>query len=143
MPNDKLIEEQLTESVIGAFYEVYNTLGFGFLEQVYMMALERELRSRGHAVAREVYVVVSYKGEELCRQRIDMIVDDRLIIETKSTELLHKAAIRQVYNYLRATRLQVGLLLHFGPMPAFYRQVHTHPTVQASRRTGAYPERRD
>ena len=77
MPNEPLIEEQLTESVIGAYYDVYNSLGFGFLEQVYTMALERELRARGHAVSREVYVSVRYKDEELCKQRIDMIVDDR------------------------------------------------------------------
>ena len=127
--SDPLIEEQLTESVIGAFYEVYNRLGFRFLEQVYMAALERELRWRDHRVGREVSVPVYYKGEEICRQRIDMIVDERLVVEVKSTHDLHKSAPRQVYNYLRATRLQVGLLLHFGPDPAFYRLVHTHPTA--------------
>jgi GxxExxY protein len=126
MSDHKLIEEQLTESVIGGFYGVYNTLGFRFLEQVYMAALERELRARGHAVGREVWVPVLYKGEEISRQRIDMVVDERLVIEAKSTHELHKSAPRQVYNYLRATRLQVGLLLHFGPEPAFYRLVHTH-----------------
>ena len=126
MSDHQLIEEYLTESVIGAFYEVYNTLGFGFLEQVYVTALERELRARDHVVAREVWVPVSYKGEEISRQRIDMIVDERLVVEAKSTHDLHKSAPRQVYNYLRATRLEVGLLLHFGPEPAFYRLVHTH-----------------
>ena len=123
MADDQLIEEQLTHSVIGAFYAVYNTLGFGFLEQVYMSALERELRSRGHAVGREVYVPVIYNGEEIARQRIDMIIDRRLLVEAKSTQELHKSAKRQVYNYLRATRIQVGLLLHFGPEPCFYRLV--------------------
>ena len=54
MPDTQLLEEQLTHAVIGAFYEVYNTLGYGFLEQVYLAALERELRARGHAVGREV-----------------------------------------------------------------------------------------
>jgi GxxExxY protein len=122
----ELIEGQLTESVIGSFYEVYNTLGYGFLEQVYMAALERELRARGHRVGREVWVPVHYRGEEISRQRIDMLVDERLVIEAKSTQELHKSAKRQVYNYLRATRLQVGLLLHFGPDPAFYRLVHTN-----------------
>ena len=58
MPDSNLIDERLTHSVIGAFYDVYNALGFGFLEQVYMSALERELRARGHAVGREVYVPV-------------------------------------------------------------------------------------
>ena len=134
MPDHALIEEHLTESVIGGFYEVYNTLGFSFLEQVYMAALERELRARGHVVAREVWVPVYYKGEEISRQRIDMVVDERLVIEAKSTQDLHKSAPRQVYNYLRATRLQVGLLLHFGPEPAFYRLVHTQDTPSSRRK---------
>jgi GxxExxY protein len=121
MSDDQIIDEQLTHSVIGAFYAVYNSLGFGFLEQVYMSALERELRARGHAVGREIYVPVIYKGEEISRQRIDMIIDERLLVEAKATLELHKSAKRQVYNYLRATRLQVGLLLHFGPDPCFYR----------------------
>ena len=124
MSDHELIEEQLTESVIGGFYEVYNALGYGFLEQVYTAALERELRARGLAVGREVWVPVHYHGEEISRQRIDMVVDQRLVIEAKSTQELHKSAPRQVYNYLRATRLQVGLLLHFGPHPAFYRLVY-------------------
>jgi GxxExxY protein len=136
MSNLQLLEERLTESVIGGFYEVYNTLGFGFLEQVYMMALERELRARGHSVGREVWVPVYFKGDEISRQRIDMIVDERLVVEAKSTQNLHKSAPRQVYNYLRATQLQVGLLLHFGPEPAFYRLVHTHPGGRASRTKG-------
>ena len=121
MRGNELIEEALTYSVIGAFFDVYNTLGFGFLEHLYVRALERELVVRGHAVAREVGVRVWYKGEELGNQRIDMIVDGKLIVETKATYELHKAAQRQVYNYLRATNLEVGLLLHFGPKPKFYR----------------------
>jgi GxxExxY protein len=132
MSEHELIEEQLTKSVIGAFYEVYNTLGYRYLEQVYLAALERELRARGHAVGREVWVPVHYKGEVISRQRLDMIVDERLVVEAKSTQELHKSAPRQVYNYLRATRLQVGLLLHFGPEPAFYRLVHTHPDPPTS-----------
>ena len=125
MADEHLIEGRLTESVIGAFYEVYNTLGFRYLEQVYMAALERELRARDHLVGREVWVPVFYKGDVISRQRIDMIVDGKLVVEVKATHELHKSARRQVYNYLRATRLQVGLLLHFGPEPAFYRLVHT------------------
>ena len=123
----ELIHERLTHSVIGAFYEVYNVLGFGFLEHLYVMALERELSARGHRVGREVWIPVIYKGEELGKQRLDMIVDDTLLIETKSTYDLHRAAERQVYNYLRATKLELALLLHFGPRPRFYRVlVHRH-----------------
>ncbi len=109
--------------MIGAFFEVYNTLGYGFLEQVYVMALEREFLARGHCVAREVGVGIEYKGEELALHRIDMVVDEKIIVETKSTQDLHRAAERQVYNYLRATGYQVGFLLHFGPEPRFYRMV--------------------
>lgn len=126
MRKGNLIEDELTQSVIGAFFEVYNTLGFGFLEHVYIMALERELRGRGHDVAREVGVRVMYKGEHLATQRLDMIVDDKLVIETKSTYLLHPAAIRQLFNYLKGTNLEVGLVLHFGPEPKFYRQVRSN-----------------
>jgi GxxExxY protein len=82
-------------------------------------------------VAREVCVTVSYKGEELTTQRLDMIVDDKLVVETKATAELHKIAPRQVYNYLRATNLEVGLLLHFGPEPAFYRLAYSNPITKA------------
>ena len=119
----ELIEEELTKAVIGVFYEVYNHLRFGFLEHLYVMAMERELRERGYRVGREVAVPVFYKGEHLGTQRIDMIVDEKLIVEAKSTLALHPAASRQVNSYLRATHLEVGLLLHFGPEPKFYRHV--------------------
>lgn len=124
--DSRLIDGELTQSIIGAFYEVNNTLGFGFLEHVYRMALERELRARAHRVAREVCVRVRYKGEDLAQQRIDMIVDEKVIVEVKSTYELHKAAPRQVFNYLRATNLEVALLLHFGPSPSFFRLISSN-----------------
>jgi GxxExxY protein len=109
---------------------VYNGLGYGFVEHVYVMGLERELCARGHRVAREVAVTVHYKGEALTTQRLDMVVDDKLVIEVKATAQLHPSASRQVYNYLKATRLEVGLLFHFGPAPAFYRLISRNPTSQ-------------
>jgi GxxExxY protein len=121
MRPDWLIEERLTYSIIGAFYDVYNALGFGFLEHLYLTVLERELLSRGHDVAREVGVRVMYKGEELGTQRLDMIADGKVVIETKSTFELHRSAERQLYNYLRATNLELGFLFYFGPKPQFYR----------------------
>ena len=123
----KLVDEELTRSIIGAFFDVYNTLGFGFLEHTYVMALERELRARGHHVDREVSVRVMYKGEELSNQRLDMVVDGRIIIETKSTLELHASARRQLYNYLKATHLDVGFVLHFGPTARFYREICSSP----------------
>jgi GxxExxY protein len=124
MAHGELIEERLTYSINGAFFEVYNTLGFGFLEHPYVAALERELRERGHDVARELSVPIFYKGHELVTQRLDMVVDRKILVEVKATYKLHKAARRQVYNYLKATRLEVGLLLHFGPAPKIYRLVY-------------------
>ena len=123
MARHDLIEETLTRSVIGAFFEVYNHLGYGFLEHLYVMALERELLARGHQVARELCVRVMYKGQELGVQRLDMVLDEKLVVETKASADLHKSATRQVYNYLHATNLEVGLLLHFGPKPRFHRVI--------------------
>ena len=144
MKRHRLIHEPLTRSVIGAFYEVYNTLGFGFLQHIYILALERELRSGGHQVRREAGVCVMYKGEELAYQRLDMTVEDVLIVEVKSTVELHKGANRQVYNYLRATSLEVGLLLHFGPEPKFFRSYRRNPNrsrqVNGSGESGASEE---
>lgn len=80
-------------------------------------------RHRGHRVAREVGVRVAYKGEAIGYQRIDLLVDERLIVEAKSTRAIPLAAERQLLNYLRATNLEVGLLLHFGPVSKFFRLV--------------------
>lgn len=123
MAKRPLIEERLTRVVIGAFYDVYNALGFGFLEQVYASALEREIAARGLRVAREASVIVRYKGAAVGAQRLDMVVDDKLVVEVKSALKLHPEAWRQVYSYLRATNLEVALLLHFGPEPKFHRVV--------------------
>ncbi len=118
-----LFEQELTHSVIGAFYEVYNHLGFGFLEHLYVLAMQHELSARGHAVAREVRVPVMYKGTELGIQRLDMVVDEKLVVEIKSMPHLPRNAGRQVYNYLRASELEVGILLHFGREARFSVQV--------------------
>ena len=121
MTRRNLVEESITRAVIAAFFAVYNKLGFGFLEHLYVMALERELLKRGHRVAREFLARVCYDAGELGFHRLDMVVDDTVIVEVKSTFHLHKSAQRQVHNYLRATNLEVGLLLHFGPEPQFFR----------------------
>lgn len=117
----ELLEAERVHSIVGAFYAVYNYYGYGFSETVYAGALELELRDRGHDVVRELAVAVSYKGWHVAWQRLDMVVDDRVIIENKATELLSPAARPQLINYLRATAFEVGVLLHFGPRPRFYR----------------------
>jgi len=132
-----LIEEQLTHSVIGAFFDVYNALGYGFLEHVYAMALERELLARGHRVGREVSVNIVYQGTILTSQRLNFVVYEKLVVEAKSTQILPAFAVRQLYNYLRATNLSVGLLLHFGPEPKFHRLVSPTAHTVSARSVGS------
>lgn len=130
-----LLEEELARSIIGAFYTVYRGLGFGFLEHVYAAALDKELSNRGHRVSREVLVPIHYFGDLIAYQGLDMLVDDTVIVELKSSERLPAIAERQLHSYLRSTRLEVGLLLHFGHDPRFKRLIYTndqkHPHIEA------------
>ena len=127
-PKRALIHEDLTRSLIGAFFDTYFELGFGFLEGVYGEALDVELQRRGHHVQREVWVTVYYKGTPLRMQRMDRIVDDKVVLELKSTVALPAGAKRQLLNYLRVSRYEVGLLLHFGLEPEFHRLAYANPT---------------
>ncbi len=122
----KLLEETLTASIIAAFFAVYNKLGFGLSERIYVLALEQELLARGHRVQIEVGVPVYYRGVLLQQQRLDVLVDERVVLEVKATPVLHPSATQQLFNYLRLTKYEVGLLLHFGPDPSFARIVHTN-----------------
>ena len=126
----QLLERELTGEIIGAFYECYNVLGFGFLESVYRRALATELQSRGHHCAQEGLIEVTYKGVNVGAYRFDLLVDDRVIVEAKAGEVLGPTDRRQVLNYLRATRIEVGLLLHFGPEPRFLRCVHQNISTE-------------
>ena len=121
-----LLEAERTESIIGAFYEVYNILGTRLLERAYTGALEYELSLRGHDVRREVPADIWYKTKAVARYKIDMVVDERVVIEVKSCDHLNREDHRQLLNYLRATHWEVGLLLHFGPKPLFYRTVSSN-----------------
>jgi GxxExxY protein len=112
---------EITDAILGCFYRVFNGLGSGLLEAPYALALEWELRQLGLQVGREVKVRLYYAGFELMQYRLDMLVEGCVVVEIKSGERLHPNAKRQLYNYLRATNLEVGLLLHFGPEPTFER----------------------
>jgi GxxExxY protein len=131
-------EEDLTREIIGVFFYVYNTLGHGFLESVYARALEEVLARTGHHVAREVRVPVWFERQTIGYHRLDLLVDHKVVIEVKATERLPDIAMRQLRSYLNATRLDVGLVLHFGlkasahrvrPRPSRAEQfVETDPT---------------
>ena len=120
----ELLEAERVHSIVAAFFTVFNYFGGGGMcEAAYTGALEYELTLRGHKVDREVSVPVHYKGKLVARQRLDIVVDDRVIVECKATERLPPSARPQLIGYLRATIFQVGVLLHFGPHPEFYRLV--------------------
>ena len=117
-----IVEKELSFLIVGAFFEVYNKLGYGFLETIYARGLENALKRRNLLVEREYPVTIVLDGEELGTHRLDMLVQGRVVIEIKSTETIAVAAKRQLRSYLTATGLQLGILLHFGPEKAsFYR----------------------
>ena len=107
----------LTEEIIGGFFAVYNTLGYGFLEKVYANALKLELEKRNLNVVQEFPIIVRYLGQEIGHYYADMIVNNLVIIEVKATKTLLQEHEAQLLNYLKATPYEVGLLLNFGPKP--------------------------
>ena len=113
----------LTEQIIKAFYDVYNELGFGFLEKVYQNALYLELKSRGLKVEAQKQIKVHFKGLEVGEYYPDLIVDDMVIVELKAAEGIVEAFENQLINYLRATNIEVSLLLNFGKKPEFRRKL--------------------
>jgi GxxExxY protein len=121
--DERRIRDPLTESVIGAFYEVSSELGYGFLEAVYRRALVIALVERGHDVSAEVAVAVSVRGQSVGDYRADLLVDGRLLVEVKVGAGLAAAHRAQLLNYLRATNVEVGLLVNFGPRLTFERLV--------------------
>lgn len=108
-------DEQLTYEIRGAIFEVHKQLGPGLMEEVYEEALMIELKSRGLLVKNQVTVPIYYKGQRLIKEyRIDVLVNDRVIVELKSVEQLSKVHYKQLYNYLRLTNLRVGILVNFN-----------------------------
>ena len=120
-PRPSLIEEELSYTVVGGFFDVYNELGHGFSEVIYQRALVIALQNRGLRVEREVPVDVHFSGQLVGRHRLDLLVEARIILETKATDKLADATRRQVRNYLAAARLELGLILHFGPEASYHR----------------------
>ena len=120
----ELLEAERVHSIVAAFFVVFNYFGGGGMcEAAYTGALQHELTLRGHRIDREVMAAVYYKNRLVARQRLDLVVDERVIVECKATDRLPPSAGPQLIGYLRATTFKVGVLLHFGPHPKFYRFV--------------------
>jgi GxxExxY protein len=118
-----VIEKQLSHDIIGCFFDVYNELGYGFVESLYSRALEITMHQRGLRVEREYPVIVTFRHQRIGFHRVDLLVERRVIIEIKSTERLAESARRQLRNYVKALGVDLGILLHFGPNPRFYREL--------------------
>ena len=118
-----ILHKDLTQEIIRIFYEVYNELGYGFLERVYQNALFYELKMNGFDVKAQHMIKVFYKEVEVGEYICDILVNDLIILELKAQEQLVEANEFQLINYLKATNYEVGLLLNFGKRAEFKRKI--------------------
>ncbi|URC11190.1 GxxExxY protein [Flavobacterium sp. B183] len=119
----KLLHQELTDVIIKTFYEVYNELGYGFLERVYQNSLYLELKNKGLKVEAQKKIIVYYKGIKVGEYYADLIVEDLIILELKAVDCIVEAFENQILNYLKGTDCEVGLLLNFGKKPEFKRKI--------------------
>lgn len=122
--------KELTEKIIGVFYDVYNELGHGFLEAVYRKALLIALRQSGLRAEEEVLIPVWFRGQQIGDFRADLVVENQVILELKAARALDPAHEAQLMHYLRATQIEVGLFLNFGPSPVFKRLAYDNDRKQ-------------
>ena len=113
--------QEVTEKVIGVYYEVYNELGHGFLESVYEQAMLIALSEAGLHVARQLPITVHFRGQVVGEFRADIMVNNQVIVEIKAARTIESAYEAQIMHYLRATDVEIGLLMNFGPKPEFKR----------------------
>lgn len=121
----QLLHSDLSRAIIGAFYSVYSELGFGFLEVVYANALAILLKRAGLAIERQVPFEIIFHGQSIGLYRADLVVESRIVVEVKARRCIIPQHASQVLNYLKASRLKIGILLNFGEKPEFKRVVWT------------------
>jgi GxxExxY protein len=128
-----ILHGDISEAILGAFFAVHSELGCGFLETVYANALGVLLREAGFRVQRESPFEIHFHGEMVGHYRADLVVQSRIVVEVKSAQSIVPQHVAQLVNYLKASRLPVGLLLNFGEKPGFRRVVWTrnHPRQSA------------
>lgn len=122
----ELVHQDITNKVIEAFYKVYNELGFGFLEKIYQNALFLELTAMNLFCEKQKPIKVHYNGQIIGEYFADLIINDCVILELKAAEILAGEHEMQLINYLKATDIEVGLLLNFGKKPQFRRKLFTN-----------------
>ena len=133
METDKFKYKEITDIILKSFYEVYNELGAGFLESVYEKALNIVLTGYGMSVEKQKDIPVSFRGDIIGNFKADLIVNERVIIEIKAVRSLDSAHEAQLINYLKATDVEVGLLLNFGEKPKFKRFAYDNKRKTISR----------
>jgi GxxExxY protein len=121
---------ELTERIIGVFYDVYSELGHGFLESVYEKAMLIALREAGIEVQYKHPIEVSFRGQSVGIFEADLLVEGVVLLELKSARVIDPAYEAQLLNYLRATKVEVGLVLNFGPKPEFRRLAYDNSRKQ-------------
>ena len=121
-----LLHKELTDQILKAFYEVYNELGYGFLEKVYQNSLYFELKDRGFEVIAQRRCAVYYKGREVGEYFSDIIVNGLVILELKASACIVEEHEIQLMNYLKASDIEVGFVLNFGKTPEFSRIVFSN-----------------
>ena len=121
-----LLHKSITDGILKAYYNVYNELGFGFLEKVYQNAMYLELKSLGYKVEAQKQIKVYFKNQLVGEYYADLLIDDMVIVELKAIELLMNVHTAQIMNYLKATSIEVGMLLNFGEEPEFKRIIYTN-----------------
>ena len=119
----ELLHAGITDAILKAYYHVFNSLGYGFLEKVYENSLKLTLEKAGFCVGQQVPLRVIFEGNEVGEYFADLIVNGLVIIENKASASLAPENEAQLLNYLRATDIEVGLLLNFGTKPEFRRKV--------------------
>ncbi len=120
-----MLHQEITSKIISAFYTVYNALGYGFLEKVYENAMIIELEKLGLIVRQQVPIQVYYEDKVVGEYFADLLVDDKVIVELKAAKEIVGAHEAQLVNYLKATNIEVGLLLNFGTEAKFKRKIFT------------------
>jgi len=121
-----MLHKEITDKVLNAFYKVYNTLGWGFLETVYRNAMALELKDQGMTCEMERHLEVFYGGEIVGDYKADIVVEDFVVLELKSCEVLIEQHKNQLINYLKASNIEIGLLLNFGKSPEFKRVIFSN-----------------
>ena len=124
--SQRLLHSDLTGLILASYFEVYNELGSGFRELVYERALVTKLASVGFRIDRRPKIPVRYREHPIGIFRGDLLVNELILLELKAVQALESSHETQLLNYLRATAIEVGLLLNFGSRPQFKRLVYTN-----------------